>query len=157
LSDARVWLASADEAAEVARLMIGFRDWWKRDTPSDEAFARGVERLLADENTDYLLGAVGPEGPPAGVCGLRYRYGVWLDGLDCCLEDLFVEEPARRHGLGEALALAALERARERGAKRVELDANEANAPALALYGRLGFSSYVEESGGHNRFMRLHL
>jgi ribosomal protein S18 acetylase RimI-like enzyme len=39
----------------------------------------------------------------------------------------------------------------------VELDVNEANTPAQTLYERLGFGSYVEELGGHNRFMRLHL
>lgn len=141
----------------MARLMIGFRNWWERDTPDDAVFARGIERLLADENTDYLLGALDEESPPVGVCGLRYRYGVWLDGLDCCLEDLFVEESARGTGLGVALARAAIEQARERGAKRIELDVNEENTPALALYEKLGFSSYVEEMGGHNRFMRLHL
>ena len=151
----RTWLATPAEAADVTRLMIGFRNWWRRDEPSDEAFASGIERLLADENTDFLLGDVG--GPPAGVCALRYRYGVWLDSLDCCLEDLFVEDSARRHGLGEALVKTALERARERGCGRIELDVNEANAPALALYERLGFSSYVGELGGHNRLMRLHL
>ncbi len=84
--------------------MIAFRDWWKRDWPGDEDFARGIERLLADENTDYLLGAITDDGPAAGVCGLRYRYGVWLDGLDCCLEDVFVEDAARgktpRRGAG---------------------------------------------------------
>jgi GNAT superfamily N-acetyltransferase len=154
----RIWLAQPADAPDVTRLMVGFRDWWQRDWPDDAAFAHGIGRLLEDENTDYLLGAVGSgDAPPAGVCALRYRYGVWLDGLDCCLEDLFVDESARRHGLGEALVTAALERARERGCKRIELDANEANGPAVALYERLGFSSYVEQAGGHNRLMRLHL
>jgi ribosomal protein S18 acetylase RimI-like enzyme len=153
----RIWLAQPDEAAEVARLMIGFRNWWKRDWPDDDAFLRGVQRLLADENTDYLLGALSGDAPPSAVCGLRYRYGVWLDSLDCCLEDVFVDESARGQGLGEALVLAGIERARERGCGRVELDVNEANTPAQTLYERLGFGSYVEELGGHNRFMRLHL
>jgi ribosomal protein S18 acetylase RimI-like enzyme len=152
-----VWLASPAEAAEVARLMIGFRDWWGRDQPGDDEFARGIERLLGDENTDYLLGAASQDGPPAGVCGLRYRYGVWLDALDCCLEDVFVEEAARGEGLGEALVLAGIERARERGCGRIELDVNDSNTPARTLYERLGFSSYAEELGGHNRFMRLRL
>jgi len=151
----RTWVAGPSEAADVARLMIAFRNWWKRDWPDDSAFTSGIERLLADENTDFLLGAV--DSVPAGVCALRYRYGVWLDSLDCCLEDLYVEDSARRHGLGEALVLAALDRARERGCGRVELDVNDANEPAKALYERVGFSSYVESLGGHNRLMRLHL
>ena len=135
--------------------MVAFRDWWKRDWPDNAAFARGVERLLADENTEFLLGSVSER--PAGVCQLRYRYGVWMDAPDCLLEDLYVEDAARGHGLGAELVRAAVERALEHGCRRVELDVNDANAPALALYERLGFSSYVEGFGGHNRFMRLHL
>jgi ribosomal protein S18 acetylase RimI-like enzyme len=141
----------------VARLMIEFRNWWKRDWPEDDAFARGVERLLADENTDFLLGAVDEDAPPSAVCQLRFRHSLWWDAPDCLLEDLFVEDAARRHGLGEAMVNAAVERARERGCRRVELDTNETNAPAVALYERLGFSSYSDEAGGHNRFMRLRL
>lgn len=153
----KIWLAQSGEAADVARLMIGFRNWWKRDSPPDAVFARGIERLLADENTDFLLAAVDEDSAPVAVCALRYRYGVWLDGLDCCLEDVFVEEAARGTGLGSALVRAAIERARERGAKRIELDVNEQNKPAAALYEKLGFSAYEEALGGDNRFMRLHL
>jgi GNAT superfamily N-acetyltransferase len=141
----------------VTRLMVEFRDWTERDWPDDDTFARGVERLLADDNTDFLLGAVEDDGRPVGVCQLRFRYGLWFDAPDCLLEDLFVEESARGQGLGEALVRAAAERARERGCQRVELDANEANKPAIALYERLGFSSWVEGFDAHNRFMRLHL
>ena len=151
----RVWVAGPDEAADVARLMIAFRNWWHRDWPDDEAFARGVERLLADEHTEFLLGSVGEN--PAGVCQLRYRYGVWMDALDCLLEDLYVDGSARGNGLGAEMVAAAIDRARERGCGRIVLDVNEANAHALALYERLGFSSYVERMGGHDRFMRLRL
>jgi ribosomal protein S18 acetylase RimI-like enzyme len=151
----RVWLAGADDLADVTRLMLGFRDWWGRSEPDDETFAGGIERLLADESTDFLLASVDSR-PAAGVVALRYRYAVWQDAPDCCLEDLFVEESARRDGLGSELVRAAIERAKERGCRRIELDVNDANEPAFALYKRHGFDSFVEELGGHNRFMRLY-
>jgi GNAT superfamily N-acetyltransferase len=137
--------------------MIGFRDWTQRDWPDDQAFARGVERLLADDNTDFLLAAVDDDAAAAGVTQLRFRYGLWWDAPDCLLEDLYVEDSARGRGLGEGLVKAAIERARERGCRRIELDANEANTPAITLYERLGFNSYSELLGGHDRFMRLRL
>jgi ribosomal protein S18 acetylase RimI-like enzyme len=77
---------------------------------------------------------------------------VWTAAPDCWLEDLFVAEPARRSGLGAALVEAAIERARERGCRRVELDTNEDNAAALALYHRFGFS---ERSKGEDRSLFL--
>ena len=153
----RIWLAEAGDAADVSRLMIAFRGWTGRDWPDDDAFARGVEQLLADENTEFLLGAADDSPAAAGVCQLRYRYGIWWDAPDCLLEDLYVEDAARGHGLGEALVNAAIERARKHGCRRIELDANEGNTPAMTLYERLGFNSYSERMGGHDRFMRLRL
>jgi ribosomal protein S18 acetylase RimI-like enzyme len=146
-------LARPEDADDVTRLMIGFRDWWERDWPPDDRWRAGVSGLLADELTDVLLGG----DPPSGVAVLRYRHSLWWDALDCNLEDLFVEESARRSGLGERLVLAAIERAASRGCRRVELDVNEANTPALALYEKLGFSSFSTELGGHNRFMRHYI
>jgi ribosomal protein S18 acetylase RimI-like enzyme len=145
--------ASPDDADEVTRLLIAFRDWWGRDEPPQESWRRGVARLLDDELTDVLLGGE----PAAGVAVLRYRHSLWWDALDCNLEDLFVEESARRSGLGQRLVVAAIERATQRGCYRVELDVNEANSPAVALYEKLGFSSFSPELGGHNRFMRHYI
>ena len=143
-------LATAEDAGEVTRLMLLFRDWWARDWPPDESWRRGVQLLLADERTDVLLGGE----PASGVAVLRYRHSLWQDALDCSLEDLYVEEHARRSGLGARLVSAALERARERGCRRVELDVNEANEPALALYEKLGFSAFSGELSGRNLLMR---
>jgi ribosomal protein S18 acetylase RimI-like enzyme len=90
------------------------------------------------------------------VACVRYRHGLWQDAPDACLEDVFVEDSARGQGLGEELVRAGIERARERGCRRIELDVNDANEPARKLYERVGFSSFVGELGGHNRFMRLY-
>jgi ribosomal protein S18 acetylase RimI-like enzyme len=145
-------LATTEDAADVTRLMVAFRDWWGRDEPSDDVIAAGVETLLADPNTDFLLG-----GAAAGVCQLRYRFAVWTGTEDCTLEDLFVDPEARRSGLGRALVEAAFERARERGCMRMDLDVNEANAAAVALYRAVGFDSWSDPPGGHNLFMRRRL
>ena len=146
-------LATPDDAADVARLMIGFRDWQGRDEPSDASIEESVGRLLADPNTEYLLAG----DPPAGVLQLRFRHSVWTGTDDAHLEDLFVDGSARGSGLGRALVNAAIERARERGCARIELDANERNDPAVALYESVGFSSWSDPPAGHNRLMRLRL
>jgi ribosomal protein S18 acetylase RimI-like enzyme len=140
MSAVRTWLASAGEADAVARLMIGFRDWYGRSEPADAAFRAGVAQLIERPDTDYLLAAPGDGGEPAGVCQLRYRHSLWTAAEDCWLEDLFVQDDARRAGLGEALVGAAIARARERGCGRIELDVSESNRGAWALYERMGFS-----------------
>jgi ribosomal protein S18 acetylase RimI-like enzyme len=48
---------------------------------------------------------------------------------------------------------AAITRATERGARRIELDANEHNAPAIALYESVGFNTRSKGGPGHDLFM----
>jgi GNAT superfamily N-acetyltransferase len=138
---ARAWLAEAGEADAVARLLIGFRDHYGRSEPPDEAFHEGVARLIEDPGAEYLLAAASEGAEPAGVCQLRYRHSLWTATEDCWLEDLFVEDAARRAGLGEALVACAIERARSRGCGRIELDVSQSNRAAWALYERMGFSA----------------
>ena len=148
-----VRLATEDDAADVARLMIGFRDWQGKSEPADDVIEATVRRLLADPSTEYLLAG----SPPVGVCQLRYRLSVWTGTDDCCLEDVFVDADVRGSGLGRELVEAALERAREHGCARIVLDANEANAPAQALYRSVGFDTWSAAAGGNDLFMRLRL
>ena len=134
----RVWRAEADEAREVAGLLAEFGAWFGNHEPREQEIRASVERIMAGDDGEYLLGAA-DDGPPTGVCQLRFRWSVWKSAEDCWLEDLFVREEARRSGLGRALIEAALDRAGERGCKRIELDVNEDNAAALALYEACGF------------------
>jgi ribosomal protein S18 acetylase RimI-like enzyme len=145
-----VRVAGPDDVAVVARLLTAFRDHEGRDWPPEESIRAGVERLMPRDDTEYLLGG----DPPAGVVQLRYRYGVWWDAEDCHVEDVFVRADARGSGLGRALVEAAIERARARGCRRLELDTAEENAPALALYRSLGFVSGGDEPGRLAVFMR---
>ena len=55
--------------------------------------------------------------------------------------------------MGGALVTRAIERAAERGARRVELDCNEDNAGALALYERHGFTARSKRSEGRDLFL----
>ena len=94
-----VRLAGPGDVEVVARLLAEFNEHNGRDWPPEAAIRAGVERLIARDDTEYLLGG----DPPAGVVGLRYRYGVWWDGEDCNVEDVFVRAEARGTGLGRAL------------------------------------------------------
>jgi len=55
------------------------------------------------------------------------------------IEDVVVDESARGKGVGEALNRAALDEARRRGAKTVDLTSRPSRAAANRLYQRIGF------------------
>jgi ribosomal protein S18 acetylase RimI-like enzyme len=143
----RVWLANAQDLDAVSDLIAAFRDWWGKDEPPLEQIRETARALLTDPAADFLLAAAGPHEAPQGVCQLRYRMSVWTGADDCWLEDVYVEDGARRAGLGRALVTAAVERARDRGCRRIELDVNETNTPALAFYESLGFTSEPKPPG----------
>jgi ribosomal protein S18 acetylase RimI-like enzyme len=143
----RVWLAEEDDADAVSSLIAAFRDWWGKDDPPVEQIRRTVGVLLTDPATDFLLAAPTDDDDAAGVCQLRYRLSVWTGADDCWLEDLYVDDRARGAGLGRALVTASFERAAARGCRRIELDVNEQNTAALALYERLGFATEPKPPG----------
>jgi ribosomal protein S18 acetylase RimI-like enzyme len=152
----RVWRAQPAEAADVARLLIAFRDWLESSTPVDDFIHGAVERLIKDAATEYLLAAGAEDGGACGVCQLRFRESVWTPGFDCWIEDVFVLDDARGKGVGRELVRVACERARERGAGRIELDTSESNTAAISLYESLGFSTSSKAHGklhGRDLFM----
>ncbi|MEE3275848.1 MAG: GNAT family N-acetyltransferase [Actinomycetota bacterium] len=72
-------------------------------------------------------------------------------GLRAWIEDVVVDESARGRGVGEALNLAALDRARAGGATTVDLTSRPSREAANRLYQRLGF----EERGTNVYRFRL--
>lgn len=138
-------------------MLAEFRDWWGYSAPTDAEMGAAVERLIDCPDTDYLLGAPAAAAAAAGVCQVRYRPSVWTGSDDAWLEDLYVREAARGGGLGRSLAELAIAQARDRGCLRIQLDVNTGNAPAHALYKRLGFTSAADPPGGETLMMGLRL
>jgi ribosomal protein S18 acetylase RimI-like enzyme len=60
-------------------------------------------------------------------------------GLRGWIEDVVVDEDARGLGIGEALTRAALEEARVRGVRSLDLTSRSSREAANALYQKLGF------------------
>jgi GNAT superfamily N-acetyltransferase len=135
-------LATPADVETIAKLLIEFRDWWNSPEPPDEVFHTTVAKLIHDPNTDFLLA-----GEDQGVAQLRYRLSAWGGREDCWLEDVYVTDAARGTGLGRALTQAAIERARERGCQAIELDVNEQNTRAHALYVSCGFKAEPKPPG----------
>jgi GNAT superfamily N-acetyltransferase len=144
---ATTWIAGLPEAPAVARLLGEFRDSMGSSGPPYDKMLASVQRIMDGDDGQFLLAAAQHGADPQGVCQIRFRWSVWKSADDCWLEDLYVRETARRSGFGRALVEAVVARARERGCRRVELDVNEDNAPALALYQACGFTLQPKPPG----------
>ena len=78
------------------------------------------------------------DGRAVGFALYFANFSTWTGRPGLYVEDLFVEEAARGHGLGRALMAAIAARARDRGGRRVDLWVLHWN-PARDFYHGLGF------------------
>jgi len=134
---ARAHRASEEDVEAVAALLAEFHDVEREGRPDDETLRAGVARLIGGEDAEFFLAGE----PPVGVAEVRYRWSLFSQAEDAYLEDLYVRASHRRQGLGRALLEAAFERARERGAVRIELGASEGDTDAIAFYEALAFEN----------------
>lgn len=96
-----------------------------------------LNRLLISESTTLLVARQSREDPIIGIlCLTVYRVPT---GVRSIIEDVIVDENARRQGIGEALVRYAIELAREAGANGVSLTSNPQREAANQLYRSMGF------------------
>jgi GNAT superfamily N-acetyltransferase len=86
------------------------------------------------------------DGQVQGFAIHMHHPSTWVATEDCYLEDLFVTDAARGHGLGRALIDDLIALARSRGWARLYWHTNEGNTRARALY-----DQYIA-SDGHIRY-----
>jgi ribosomal protein S18 acetylase RimI-like enzyme len=94
-----------------------------------------LEEIVASPATVLLVASDGP----AVVGALTLVLVRIPTGLRAIIEDVVVDQSRRGQGIGEALTLGALERARAAGARSVDLTSRPSREAANRLYERLGF------------------
>jgi ribosomal protein S18 acetylase RimI-like enzyme len=129
--------AGADDAGEVARLVHAFNTEYFDPVPPQDVLAARFARLLAQGEMYSLLAGK----PPHGLAIFRLRPALTTEGLDAYLEELYIAPGVRGQGGGRALMEAAMEYARELGARRMDLGTSEDDTAALGLYASLGFTN----------------
>lgn len=130
-------LAGPSDVLTVSGLIAEFRDFLEAQTPVNAEIEAVVSALIDDHQTEYLL--IGQ--PEVGFAQVRFRLSVWNGTEDAWLEDVFVREAARGDGCGRMLVEAAVRRARTRGCSRIQLETNQNNRNAIALYEAVGFKA----------------
>jgi ribosomal protein S18 acetylase RimI-like enzyme len=96
---------------------------------------QGLDAIVGNANCVLFLARDG--GDIVGALTLA-MYPV-PTGLKAWIEDVVVDAAARGRGVGEALNRAALDEARRRSAKEVDLTSRPTREAANRLYRRLGF------------------
>lgn len=134
----RVRPAMPGDRAALRALIEAFRDHMNEAEPASGTLDASLARLLGDPGTEFVL-ALGPDGSPLGYAQLRFRYSLWVAGIEAHVDDFFVAAAARRRGVGAELLRGAIERARAHGARLVGLTTNERNEAAMQLYRGAGF------------------
>jgi ribosomal protein S18 acetylase RimI-like enzyme len=94
---------------------------------------------IVDAPASILLIALDREGDDAILGCLTLAWFRIPTGVRAWIEDVVVDEAARGRGVGEALNLSALERARLLGATTVDLTSRPSREAANRLYRRIGF------------------
>lgn len=80
-------------------------------------------------------------GQVVGLLSASQRWTLWHAGPCAIIEELIVDEGARRKGIGRALIQAALDWARSQRCSEVEVSTDQNNVKAQAFYRQLGFGS----------------
>ena len=97
--------------------------------------AAELSEILSDSGSTIFLARL--DGRIVGTLTLvTFRIP---SGLKAWIEDVIVDESARGHGIGDLLNRAALDHARNLGAKAVSLTSRPSREAANRLYQRIGF------------------
>jgi GNAT superfamily N-acetyltransferase len=123
-------------------LARGYKEFYETIV-SDDEYEQTWQRLLRAE--DVFGGGARIEGNLVGIVHYLFHANPWSADT-CYLQDLFVDESARGHGVARGLIEHVAQAARDRGAARLYWHTKQSNARARLLYDRVasfvGFVKY---------------
>jgi len=133
-----IWRAESRDLEPLVTLFDGYRRFYGQPSEPERVRAFLADRLRNRDSVVFLA-RVDPAGAALGFTQLYPVFSSVSIGHAFILNDLFVAETGRRHGLGEALLRYAARFGRDVGARYLELETAATNATAQRLYERLGW------------------
>ena len=128
------------EAVEVTpELVAAFERLIPQLSSSNPAPTETELAAICESEASVLLIAVDRDAEDRILGSLTLAWFRIPTGVRAWIEDVVVDEAARGHGVGELLNRGALDRARELGAKTVDLTSRPSREAANRLYQRIGF------------------
>lgn len=123
-------------------LSRGYKTSYENDLP-DSIYDEVWHRLL---NADDIYGfGAHLDGNLVGIAHYLFHHTIWMEN-SCYLQDLFVDEAARGHGVARALIERVAQSAREHNSSRFYWLTHQDNTTARLLYGKVanqeGFIRY---------------
>jgi ribosomal protein S18 acetylase RimI-like enzyme len=130
------------EAVEVTpELVAAFERLIPQLSSSNPAPTETELAAICESEASVLLIAVDRDADDQILGSLTLAWFRIPTGVRAWIEDVVVDEAARGHGVGELLSRAALDRARQMGAKTVDLTSRPSREAANRLYQRIGFAA----------------
>lgn len=136
-----VRMATASDITQLGNLFDGYRQFYRQPPDAERArdfigerLARGDSWILVAQHGENLV----------GFCQLYPSFSSTHTSRIAILNDLFVAEAARKHGVAKALMQAAEDLGRNLGMGALELSTAINNLTAQSLYESLGWQRDVE-------------
>jgi GNAT superfamily N-acetyltransferase len=131
-------LAEPSDLSSVIRLIRGIADYERmRDAVVLDPDIL-EEALFERHEADVLIASI--NGKDVGFALYFNHFSTFLGRTTMYLEDLFVDEAYRGHGIGKALFLEVARRASDNGQTRMDWVCLSWNTPSLDFYRSLGAS-----------------
>lgn len=145
----RIRFAAPEDAADIVRLVRELAIYENEPVETVKLTEADVLRdgFPADGSRPFFECLIAElDGEAVGLALVFHNYSTWAGRTGIYIEDLFVEERARGHGLGRALMAEIARLARERGCPRIDLAVLHWN-PTREFYHRLDMQHMEEWLG----------
>jgi GNAT superfamily N-acetyltransferase len=124
-------------ADHLAQLITGLAAYEHLELPTPEALSR-LKRDLGSEHPYLVAHLAMVDGTPAGYACYYFTYSTFLARPTLFLEDIYVLDQYRRHGVGSMLLEFCVAEAQKRECGRMEWNVLDWNADAINFYESTG-------------------
>ena len=139
---------SVDECRLVTDLFNKYRVFYNQPPDLELATQYINDRLQNKESVIFVAFATANNKVvPSGFTQLYPSFSSVRATRNWILNDLYVDEPFRKQGVGEALLRTAMNFAKEQGGTWMQLETATDNHPAQSLYEQTGFVKQTPEEG----------